>query len=135
MPSHLHLVLVCRDAPPLEHEGRPMEFGIQDSRQVLHPGAPLPGGALRFDVDAAVKIRRDGTPDLGGPFVHGPAGARFLYLGWRAIGGATWTRRYKIPLAGIAPELLAAGTLSAAVSTAERTTTLSLSEGWTPARA
>lgn len=128
----IHLVLICRDAPPPEHEGRPMEFGLQDARQVLHPGAPLPGGALRFELDAAVKVRRGGAPDLGGPFVHGPAGGRFLYLGWRAIGGAAWTRRYKIPLAGISPQLLDAGALHATVSAAERAATLSLLDGWAP---
>jgi len=53
---------------------------------------------LRFTcavtVQPAVKLP---TPDFAGAFVHGPAGARFLYLGWRPPGG-DWIRRWKIPL-------------------------------------
>lgn len=128
------LVLVCQDPPPSEQDGRPAEFGLQDTRQVLHPGDPLPDGALRFELDVAVRLHAaSGAPDFAGPFVHGPARGRFLYLGWRPVGEAAWTRRYKIPLAAITWELLdagAGGALFARVSTAERAATLTLLEGW-----
>jgi hypothetical protein len=127
------LVLVCRAAPPLEHEGHPCEFGVQDANQILHPGDALPDGALRFACEATVKRRKDGTPDLGGRFVHGPGGARFLYLGWRVIGAPNWIRRYKIPLAPLSWELLEASTLHTTVTAAERAATLSLLTPWAPA--
>jgi hypothetical protein len=130
-PATARLVLVCDHAPPPEHEGRPTEFGLQDAHQVLHPGELLADGSLRFELDAAVRARKDtGTPDFAGRFVHGPRAGRFLYLGWRQIGAPNWIRRYKIPLAGISWEQLAAGPLSARVSGAQRAATLSLLEGW-----
>jgi hypothetical protein len=126
----IELVLVCHDAPPLEYDNRPCEFGLQDTNHVLHPGEQMPDGALRFSCEAMVKRRKDGTPDLGGRFVHGPGGGRFLYLGWRVIGGATWIRRYKIPLAPLSWGLLETSTLHASVSTAGRSVTLTFRAPW-----
>jgi len=74
------------------------------------------------------------VPDFGGPFVHGPAGARFLYLSWRPRGGV-WIRRFKIPLAPMSWEQIAAGqagALAARVSAASSGTVALLGAGWTP---
>jgi hypothetical protein len=40
-------------------------------------------------------------PDFMGPFVHGKPGDRFLYLGYRVQGTASWIRRWKLSLDGI----------------------------------
>ena len=53
--------------------------------------------------------------DIKGPFVQGPAGARFIYLSWGVVdeqGGFTMFRRAKLWLDGIPPDVL-----SRAVST------------------
>jgi len=74
------------------------------------------------------------VPDFGGPFVHGPAGARFLYLSWRPRGGV-WIRRFKIPLAPMSWEQIAAGQAgapAARVSAARSGTLALLGAGWTP---
>jgi hypothetical protein len=126
------IVLVCQDPPPGEHAGSPTEFGLLDKAGVLHAGTSYAGGAQRFALAAQVKDGLGGAPDFAGPFVHGPRGGRFLYLGWRPPGGA-WIRRYKILLAGMTAELLdtaGAGALEAVVSTNERRATLSIPAGW-----
>ena len=61
------------------------------------------------------------------------AEARFLYLGWRPPGGA-WIRRFKIPLAPISWEQIAAGqagALAARVSAARSGAVALLGAGWT----
>lgn len=131
MPSPTcRIAIICHDPPPAEHEGRLTEFGLQDALDRLHAGAGLPGGALRFDLEARVKEAPGGAPDFAGPFVHGPRGGRFAYLGWRTP-GSPWIRRYKIPLAGITWALLETGaTLVAEVSAATRLATLPIPAGW-----
>jgi hypothetical protein len=55
-----------------------------------------------------ISLKGDGEkydlPDFGGQFVHGPKGARFLYIDIGKNAGqanTTWSRRLKIPLSGI----------------------------------
>src|SRR3954469_25527388 len=106
--TSIRLQITCAAPPPATHAGEPTEFGLQDKQQTLHVGTLLPDGALLFACEVAVKQHAaTGVPDFGGPFVHGPAGERFLYLGWRPLGGA-WIKRFKIPLAPISWEQLAA---------------------------
>src|SRR4051794_30308314 len=107
--TRLRLQISCEAPPPSTYNGQPTEFGLQDKQQALHPGALLPDGALRFSCEVTVKPHATtGAPDFGGPFVHGPAGTRFLYLGWRPPGGV-WIRRFKISLERISWEQIAAG--------------------------
>lgn len=60
--------------------------------------------------ECAVKLSGDErNPRLGGPFVHGPANGKFLYLNIGTLAGqkdSCWNRRLKIPLSGISPALL-----------------------------
>lgn len=54
-------------------------------------------GDLIFEFTATLKP----GPDLGGPFVQGPKGARFVYLDLGTAAGqhgSEWSRRLKIPL-------------------------------------
>jgi hypothetical protein len=133
-PRTVRLLLTCQNPPPATSEGRPAEFGLQDARQVLHPGDLLPDGGLRFELDVTVKPRAaTGAPAFSGPFVHGPAIGRFLYLGWRRIGAPNYIRRYKVPLATITWETLAAdGALHGRVSITQAVTLPLLDGGWTP---
>lgn len=40
----------------------------------------------------------DGRPRLLGPYVQGPPGARFIYLGIHRVVGQSWSGRAKVPL-------------------------------------
>jgi hypothetical protein len=64
---------------------------------------------LCFEFTArAVPGAKTADPNLLGPFVQGPAGARFVYLDIGAAAGqidSNWSRRLKIPLIGITDEI------------------------------
>ena len=59
---------------------------------------------LRFEFPIRVKESTNGQPNFLGPFAQGPASGRFIYLDIGTYAGQTdthWSRRLKIPLAGI----------------------------------
>lgn len=82
-------------------------FGLQDSRQNLHPGTPQADGSLLFACVISVR-EKAGALDFGGPFVHGTPAERFLYLSLRGT-TSNWVQRMKITLNTITPQHLAAG--------------------------
>jgi hypothetical protein len=130
----LTLMLICHDPPPTIYDGQAMDFGAQDKAGALHPGAAAPDGTVRFRVELAARTA-DTALDFAGPFVHGPRRGRFLYLGYRPVGATAWTRRWKIPLAGITPDLIAAAQAEddalQATFSAHKTATVQLSgAGW-----
>jgi hypothetical protein len=62
------------------------------------------GADLRFEITVRARAGVGGAPNFLGPFAHGPAGGRFLYLDIGTYAGQTgtpWSRRLKIPLVGI----------------------------------
>lgn len=65
---------------------------------------------LRFEFTArAVTGAKTAEPNLLGPFVQGPSGARFVYIGIGAFAGQTdtpWSRRLKAPLTGITTDMV-----------------------------
>lgn len=66
--------------------------------------------ALAFALTLRVADGPDGAPTLRGPEAQGPPASRFVYLnsGTYALqAGTRWSRRAKVPLAGIPPALLA----------------------------
>ena len=66
------------------------------------------GSDLHFDFTAAARSKGS-SPDFGGPFVQGPAGARFVYIGIGTYAGQAdtpWSRRLKIPLKGITADMI-----------------------------
>ena len=132
-PTSIRLQITFEAPPPATHDGHPAEFGLQDKQQALSPGALMPDGALRFECEVGMKpSAADGAPDWGGAYVHGPAGARFLYLSWRQVDGA-WFKRFKIPLAPMSWEQVAAaqaGALAVRVSAARSGTVAPLGAGW-----
>ena len=59
---------------------------------------------LRFEFPIRVKEGKNGEPNFLGSFAQGPANKRFIYLDIGTYAGQTdapWSRRLKIPLAGI----------------------------------
>ena len=81
-----------------------LQWGASGKAERVQP-AVGEDGALVFDftvvVDGALP---DGRPRLLGPCVQGPPTGRFVYLciGQAAgQGGSPWSRRAKVPLAGI----------------------------------
>jgi hypothetical protein len=96
--------------PPAACEGRPTEFGLQDRKEVLQPGAPQPGSTVLFSLEVEVSTDpATGAARFYGPWAQGPAAGRFLYLGWRYQDGAReWVRRQKLPLTSISWERIQA---------------------------
>ena len=67
-------------------------------------------GDLIFEFTATAKADgRTAVPNLLGPFVQGPPGARFVYIGIGVFAGqveTVWSRRLKIPLGGVTASIL-----------------------------
>ncbi|HYJ13764.1 MAG TPA: DUF5990 family protein [Thermomicrobiales bacterium] len=79
-------------------------LGIQEGREVvgvLMSSEPAP----RFRGHLQVTSTDDGFK-LGGPFVHGPAGDKFLYLAWIHLKSREAMARMKFRLADIDPALI-----------------------------
>ena len=96
-------LLIVTPPAPAEYQGQRADFGLQDRAENLAAGEPQPEGLLCFaiEVQAAPHPQSPGVR-FSSPYVHGPAGAKFLYLGWRYAGmSRAWIRRQKIPLAAI----------------------------------
>lgn len=94
--------LTCTSLPELGDVEGPIRLGLQDKLQNVHAGQPGKDGATVFECDLLVKgVPFDGSPDFSGSFVHGPKGARFIYLSWKRPEHAdtAWLWRVKIPLA------------------------------------
>ena len=97
----------------LEKPPAGVDFGLQKGRgndyeviQKQRSGT----GDLRFEFTARASTEGKGEePNLLGPFVQGPKGARFVYLDIGTCAGQTnteWSRRLKVPLSGITPKMI-----------------------------
>jgi hypothetical protein len=68
------------------------------------------GADLRFEFPVTVARMADGvTPNFLGPFAQGPVAGRFVYLDVGTCAGqvdSEWSRRIKVPLAGITADLI-----------------------------
>ena len=95
----LHVVL---QQPPPD-----VDFALQKGRGSIYETVQKQrskGGDLKFAFSIAAKAAKDGSADFAGPFVQGPCGARFVYLDIGTYAGQSntpWSRRLKVPLAGI----------------------------------
>jgi len=96
--------LVCTSMPQTPAVEGPLDVGIQDKAQVVHPGRVHKDGTTVFEctVEARIGAAIDEV-SFRGPFVHGTPEARFLYLSWKrkTPSAALWCWRVKVPLAGI----------------------------------
>lgn len=82
-----------------------VDYAVQKGKTAAHEAEQRQrstGGDLQFDV--VVKTERG---DFRGPYVQGPKGGRFIYIGIGTAAGqfdSVWTRRLKVPLTGLTPE-------------------------------
>ena len=77
---------------------------------------------LTFEFDVRLGTRAGGLPNFLGDFAQGPPDRRFVYVNSGTCAGQTgtpWSRRAKIPLTGITPELIAEAKRRRGVLTAE----------------
>lgn len=80
------------------------DVGIQDAAGALLDGRRRAEGShvhIQYEVQIQLRPPRSAVVaglDLGGPYVHGVAGERFLYLSYPGPGEEPWRRRVKIML-------------------------------------
>jgi hypothetical protein len=80
-----------------------IDFGLQKgkgSNYEIVQKQRSTGSDLQFELELGVKP----GPDFNGPFVQGPKGERFIYIGIGTYAGQSdsqWSRRLKVPLTGI----------------------------------
>ena len=86
-----------------------LQRGVAAKAELVRPAAAS-SAAITFEFEAAVEgALPDGRPRLLGPHVQGPAAARFVYLCVGQLAGqpgSPWTRRVKVPLAGLSWDLI-----------------------------
>jgi hypothetical protein len=102
----LRLVLVA--APP------GVDFGIQSGRGNDYTTLFVQQhqrSDIAFDFSLGVKFGKNNTPIFVGAIAQGPPAERFIYIDVGTYAGqknTPWSRRMKIPLAGIGAPLIAA---------------------------
>jgi len=90
------------------------------------------GNDLRFDFTIEVSLKSNSLA-FAGPFVQGPADDRFVYIGVGTFAAQSgpWNRRLKIPLSGIAPQMIeSAGILQATLPGTAKDGTPSCAYAW-----
>jgi hypothetical protein len=85
-----------------------VHVGVQRKAEVVDR-VPADAPAATWELDVASRDI-DGLLDVGGPWVHGRPGARFLYLSWGTVEGDLFTmfRRAKLLFGDIPTALLRA---------------------------
>ncbi|MEV6343656.1 DUF5990 family protein [Actinoplanes sp. NPDC051851] len=63
-----------------------VHVGVQRRADVVER-FPVSAEHVAWDLDVEAREVTDGLLDVGGPWVHGRPGARFLYLSWGAVTG------------------------------------------------
>jgi len=125
----VRLRVICAPMPPKVFWARTeIELAMQYLKE-LRPGVEHEDGSMQFECEVRVKRNpKNGNPNFLGPWVHGPAGARHLYLNWQGTEGHVRVQfgRMKIHLASITWEQIEAvsqvsgGVLEATVSGVDR---------------
>jgi len=85
-----------------------VQVGVQRKAEVVdRVPADAPSATWEFEVTSR---EVDGLLDVGGPWVHGRPGARFLYLSWGTVAGEVFAmfRRAKLMFGDIPTGLLRA---------------------------
>jgi hypothetical protein len=85
-----------------------VHVGVQRSAEVVDR-VPADAPAATWHLDVPTR-EIDGLLDVGGPWVHGRPGARFLYLSWGTVEGDRFTmfRRAKLLFGDIPTAMLRA---------------------------
>lgn len=84
-------------------------FRLQRGKSDLVPPAHATNEYLSFDFTLRVSTGKDGRPNFLGPYAQGPSAGRFVYVNSGTSAGqadSCWTRRAKVPLAGIGWRLI-----------------------------
>ncbi|GAA0457785.1 hypothetical protein Aca07nite_70410 [Actinoplanes capillaceus] len=86
-----------------------VEVGVQRRGEVVDR-VPVHADRAVWELDVDIRERDEGRLDVGGPWVHGRPGARFLYLSWGATGDGSFAmfRRAKLMFGDIPGDLLRA---------------------------
>jgi hypothetical protein len=101
MDRELNLTIV------LERPTLGVDYGLQKGRGNDYETVQTQRGAnkdLTFEFTVRVGKSKNGEPNFLGPFAQGSASGRFVYLDIGTLAGqknTAWSRRLKIPLAGI----------------------------------
>ncbi len=95
-----------RDGSGEQHAN--VHVGVQGRREVvdLVPGS---ASSARWVLEVTTRDGADGELDVGGPFVHGRRGDRFVYLSWGEVtptGEFVMFRRAKLHFGDVDPDLL-----------------------------
>ncbi len=89
---------------------RGVAFCLQKGKADLAPPSSDSDERLSFDFTVNIaNDQADGPPNFRGPFVQGPPAGRFIYINSGTYAGqadSCWSRRAKVPLAGITWELI-----------------------------
>ncbi|MGH9849270.1 MAG: DUF5990 family protein [Blastocatellia bacterium] len=89
---------------------RGVAFCLQKGKADLAPPSSDSDEHLSFDfIVNTANNQADGSPNFRGPFVQGPPAGRFIYINSGTYAGqadSCWSRRAKVPLAGITWELI-----------------------------
>jgi hypothetical protein len=100
----------------LERPPAGVDFGLQKGSGSLFETVQTQRSTGKDLVFEFQPVIRKGVPDsvaaLSGPFVQGPPRQRFVYIDIGTIAGqadSCWSRRLKVPLAGIPAKALATG--------------------------
>ena len=125
----VRLRVICAPMPPKRFGARTeIELAMQYLEE-LRSGVERKEGSMQFECEVRVKRNpKNGNPNFLGPWVHGPAEARHLYLNWQGTEDHVRVRfgRMKIHLASITWEQIeavsqvAGGVLEATVSGVDR---------------
>ncbi|WP_146232220.1 DUF5990 family protein [Pseudomonas mosselii] len=104
LPTCVTVVLSYGALPEFEEAA---EVGLQDKEKVVHRGVRRQDGTHEFTCEVQVRPKADGQIDFAGPFVHGAAKARFIYLSWKRAEPyeIPFVQRVKVPLAFTAADL------------------------------
>ena len=108
METAINLQIILVQPPPN------VLFGLQKGSGNIYETVQKQKSAsqdLLFTFTITIKGDRgkDAFPKFSGPFVQGPAGGKFVYIDIGKCAGqfdTIWSRRLKIPLTGIAWELI-----------------------------
>jgi hypothetical protein len=103
MKPQLHLRIVVMGPPS------GVAFAMQRGRADLVAPVSATSDALVFEFAVSVADASSDPVRLTGDFAQGPASARFVYINSGTYAGqndSAWSRRAKIPLAGITPKLV-----------------------------
>lgn len=85
-------------------------FAMQRGRSELANAVEARADALVFEFAVNVADASSEPPRLVGEFTQGPAAGRFVYINVGTCAGqhSPWSRRIKVPLYSMTPELVAA---------------------------